>query len=137
MSIGISRLSNRPGPFHEGKRPIQSGVALVGGNGGPGGPEYEQPDEERSFPELPQVPLPARDRRMSGEAMEDAMLDALAKQPAAVAEPALVPGTGRMIRGVVIGVVAGGLAAGAVVGFGGGFFFRAPTFQPGTVVFQP
>ncbi len=141
----IVQGKDRPGPFHEGRRPIQSGFAMQGRREKPNAPG---PPDDESLEVPPVVTLtPAKSKMSPGEMMEEAAIDAAIK--AALARPVLapgpappsvaIPGTGHAVPALVAGIVAGLAVAGSVAvirGFGG-FQTMAPTFQPGTLLFRP
>ncbi len=142
-SIRIVGSRNRPGPFHERERPVQSGSIQPGQKEHQNAPEAQEGTggifatasaSEKAQP--PKRQQKALDRM--GNQVEAAMADALAL-PAPAPVPLPIPG--KIPVGIILTTVgAAGLATvlGAqgsapvtVSGFGGGFTTLAPTFRPG------
>ncbi len=155
MTMSIRLRSATPGPFHEGKRPIQPGFS-------PGVPERVRDDTEEPSKK---VFLAAAAAVATGEILrrhgagkskrlpdvvkqaEDVVAAAPGKPvpvptlvPGPSQVPIAVPGTGYPVRAIVAGLVAGVGAVGAVAvatgGFGG-LQFKAPGFRLGEPLFTP
>lgn len=136
---------NRPGPFHEGKRPIQSGISF--GDVLTGDPsDYDPPPFQPPF-------MVAAAERRKGDELRSVQATMIEPQPVesyyqppvvkpeAALVPVTIPGTFRPTVLVLGTIVAGGVAAGIAIGIRsggfGGLHFQAPTFQAGTVLTRP
>ncbi len=154
MTAIIRLRASTPGPFHEGKRPIQSGFA-------PGVGERVRDDtsdpSNKVFLAAAAAVATAELLRRHGAGRSKRLPDVITQaedvvataRPKAVPLPALVPGpsqvpigvpgTGRPVTALVAGIVAGSAVAGGVAlirGFGG-FQTMAPGFRLGEPIFIP